>query len=130
MEICQRRPGGGAELPGDTAAVDGDALKKLSGCRRGHGEDPVGAADPPTAHMNGAGLHPVGGQLFHQVTDGSHIRQSIQGPHLMKVDLLHGDPVDLAFRCGDIAVDLTCLLRRPLGQIEMGDHMVDGGRGA
>ena len=90
----------------------------------------MGAADPPAAHMDGAGLHPVRGQLFHEVTHGGYICQGIQGANLVEVDLRKRHSVHLTFRIGDHTVHLAYLVGCPLGQIEMGNHLVNGGKGA
>ena len=77
--------------------------------RRGDGQNPVGTAHLPAAHMHGRGKHLLGANALHEQAHAKDIQHSIQRAYLVKVNFAYGLAVGVGFRLCDEPIDLSLI---------------------
>ena len=121
---------GRAQLSRNLAAVRGDAAQQLGRGRRGDGDDPVGALDRPGAHVDRRRHDRVGGEHVEREAHAGDVRDGVEGPDLVVVDVGDGDAVRLRLRLGDRVVDGARVGADALVDREAADQLGDvSGRG-
>ena len=127
-EAKQRSTGRRTELSFFRSRLNRQAAQKTGGGRSRNRQQTVSTANIATADTDFRGDNALRRKFLHQQTDHQYVGDSVHLPQLMKMDLLHANTVDSAFRLGNAVIDCQRVLPSLLADCHSLQNGLDSGQ--